>query len=335
MDSFSPARAVAGRVVVLATGGTIASRHDAQRDVVVASVPGEVLLAGLGALAPDIAVSVEQACSIGSFAMDLPTSFAVARRADALLAEDDVLGVVVTHGTDTMEESAYLADLVLRSDKPVVFTGAQRNADAPDSDGPRNLADAIRLAAAPVARGLGAMILFEGEFHAARDATKAHASRVGTFTSAEHGKLGEIDGSSIVLHRRPATRLRVPAERIEPDIELIKLAIGASGRLVRCAAEDGARGIVLEAFGRGNATPAVTAAVADAVRAGVVVLVTSRCPQGRVLPIYGDGGGKDLAAAGARFCGDLTGVKARILLAVLLGLPEGAAIDSLLEQAAQ
>jgi L-asparaginase len=220
-----------------------------------------------------------------------------------------------------MEESSYLADLVVGSDKPVVFTGAQRHADEPDSDGPRNLAQAITVAAAPEARGLGAMVVFEGELHAARDAAKLHASRVGTFWSGEHGKLGEIDGERVVVQRRPTLRRTFAVNRIEPRIDLVRLAMGSDGRFIRCAVETGARGIVLEAFGRGNANHEVVAAIRDAVAQGLPVLVTSRCAQGRVKPVYGDGGGKDVAAAGAIFAGDLSGLKARVLLSVLLGEP--------------
>jgi L-asparaginase len=310
------------RVVVLSTGGTIASRVDRTRDVVVSTDTGDELLARLGALAPDVEVAAEQFCNLGSFRMDLETAYALARRAATILADAAVAGVVVTHGTDTMEESAYLVDLISASDKPIVFTGAQRHADEPDGDGPRNLADAIRVAAAPQARGLGTLILFEQEFHAARDATKTHASRVGTFASAEHGKLGEVDAGRVIVQRHPAQRRHFTTDRVETRVDLVKLVMGADDRFVRCAMQGGARGIVLEAFGRGNATPAVAAAVRDAVAQGIVVVVTSRCPQGRVMPIYGDGGGKDLAAAGAVFAGDLSGIKARILLSVLLAAPE-------------
>ena len=218
--------------------------------------------------------------------------------------------MVVTHGTDTMEESAYLADLVVVSEKPIVFTGAQRHADEPDSDGPRNLRDAILVAAAQPTRGLGTVILFEQEIHAARDATKRHTSRVGTFHSGEHGQLGEVDGAQVFVQRQPRLRRSIPVERIEPS--------GGSRALA-----SGAKGLVLEAFGRGNATPAINEAVAEAVRGGVPVLVTSRCPEGRARPIYGQGGGVDLARAGGLFAGDLTGPKARVLLAVLLGGPAG------------
>lgn len=306
------------KVILVSTGGTIASRMDVAHGHVVASASGNELMGLLHDPLTGITVDIDEFCNIGSFNLDLERAFDLARRIGEHLSRPDVAGVAVTHGTDTMEESAFLADLVVASDKPVVFTGAQRNADEEDTDGPRNLAEAIRLAASGL-HGLGAMILFDQEFHAARDATKTHTYRTDTFASMEHGKLGEIDGDRIVLHRRPALRATIATDRIEPRVDLVKLVMGSDARFIRCALETGARGLVLEGFGRGNAPLAVVTGVREAVAAGVPVVVTSRCPQGRVKPIYGNGGGKDLAAAGAIFAGDLTGIKARILLSVLLG----------------
>jgi L-asparaginase len=314
-----------GTVVVLGTGGTIASRIDRARGYVAAAAGSTELVDAVRerglSLSEEVTVEVEQVCTIGSFLFDLELVFGIAQRAVAHLARPEVLGVVVTQGTDTMEESAYLADLVLGSEKPVVFTGAQRHADEADGDGPRNLADAIRVAAAPEARGLGAVVLFEQEIHAARDVTKRHSARVGTFYSGEHGQLGEVDGELVIVQRQPRLRRSFAVGRIEPAVDLVKLVMGSDARFLRCALDSGAKGLVIEAFGRGNATPAINAVVAEAVQGGVPVLVTSRCPQGRVRPIYGQGGGVDVAAAGALFAGDLTGPKARVLLAVLLGGP--------------
>jgi len=316
---------MSGKVVVLGTGGTIASKVDPATGSAVAAVSGAELvetIKGRGLALPEgVEVEAEQVCTVGSFLFDLDLAFRIARRAGERLAEADVLGVVVTQGTDTMEETVWLADLVVNAEKPVIFTGAQFHADEADSDGPRNLADSIKVAASPEARGLGAMIVFEQEIHAARDATKRHAARRGTFFSAEHGKLGEIDGLKVVIHRRPLLREHVAAQAIEPRIDLIRLVMGSDARFIRHAVETGARGLVIEAFGRGNANHEVVEGIREAVAKGVAVVVTSRCPEGRVKPVYGQGGGRDVDAAGAIFAGDLTGPKARVLLAVLLGEP--------------
>ncbi len=309
------------KIVVLGTGGTIASRRDAAGGATSKASSAE-LVAALGErgyrLPDGISLQTEQFCTIGSYRFDLDIAFRIARRVDQHLADPAVTGVVVTQGTDTMEESAFMADLVVASEKPVAYTGAQHLADDPDSDGPRNLTGAIRFVAAPQSRGLGVVIAFDGEAHAARDATKIHASRVGAFSSGEHGKLGDIDGDDIVIHRRPLLRRTFRAAAIEPRVDLIRLAMGTDARFIRCAIDTGASAIVIEAFGRGNANHEVIAGIRDAVAAGLPVVVTTRCPAGRVKPIYGDGGGRDVEAAGAIFAGDLQGVKARVLLSVLL-----------------
>lgn len=307
------------RIDLITTGGTIASLRNALLDETVAALPADRLRELLPVRNLGAEVHIDAMMSVNSCAMSLQQSFAVAMRIQAHLADTDCIGVVVTHGTDTMEESAYLADLLVTSDKPVVFTGAQRSADAPDADGPANLADALTLAASPLGRGIGVVVVFDGQIHAARDVTKFHTSRLGTFVSLSHGKLGEIDAGEVHVSRRPMSRPGLRAARIEDRVDLLTMTLGADDRLLRYAAASGAKAVVLQAFGRGNANPAVASAVADIVAAGVPVIVTSRCPDGFVRPIYGNGGGKDLQKAGAIFAGDLAGAKARILAAVLLG----------------
>jgi L-asparaginase len=313
------------KICLITTGGTIASRHDEKTGHVVAAVSGSELRATLHDPLAGIELKVDEFCNVGSFAFDLSLAFGLATRINERLNEPDCDGVVVTHGTDTMEESTYMADLLVRSDKPVVFTGAQRAADQPDTDGPRNIADSVRLAASPAAQGLGVMICFEQEFHAARDATKTHTSRVDTFMSGEHGKLGEVDAGRVFVHRKPTLRRNYALSAIDTNVELIKLVIGSTDGYLRYAADNGSKAIILEGFGIGNATPAVTRAAADIIKGGIPVIITSRCPKGRVKPVYGNGGGKDLFAAGAIFAGDLTGPKARVLTSVLLG--QGWGID--------
>lgn len=307
------------KICLVTTGGTIASKREPDSGHVNASVTGSELRAMLHDPLDGIDIVIDEFSNVGSYAIDLPLSFALARHV-AKRIQEGFDGVVVTHGTDTMEESAFMADLLLPNDKPVVFTGAQRAADQPDTDGPSNITDSIRLAASEAARGLGAMICFEQEFHAARDVTKSHSSRTDTFLSYEHGKLGEVDGDRIVVHRRPVLRRTYEATKIVADVELIKLAMGTSDRYLGFAAQNGAKAIVLEGFGRGNATPSVTATAISLVRGGLPVIMTSRCQRGRVKPIYGNGGGKTLSDGGVIFAGDLSGPKARVLVAVLLGM---------------
>ena len=230
-----------------------------------------------------------------------------------------VAGVVVTHGTDTMEETVYLVDRLLDGETPVVLTGAQRGADQADADGPRNFRDAVRTAVSSSARGRGALVAFAGELHAAREARKVHTSRTHGFASPGYGPVGHVDGERVVFQRRPDRRPPLPAPETLAQVDLIRLYAGSDGRFVRASVASGARAIVLEGTGRGNANDQVVAAVREAVETGVPVAICSRCVEGRVEPVYGRGGGRDLADAGALFAGDLAGPKARVLLQLALG----------------
>lgn len=310
------------RIVLLATGGTIASRYDPNQGSAVVSRGAGDLLAMLPEVAEIAEIEVQDFASMPSYEMSVQFAFGLAGRINEILARPDVAGVVVTHGTDTMEETSYLADLLLEHDKPAVFTGAQRANDDPQSDGPFNLRNALRLAASPLARGLGAVICFNGMIHAARDVTKMHASAVETFQSYQLGALGEVDGKRIVIHRRPTLRKSFRIERLEERVDLIRLVLGIDLHCIEVAIQRGVAGLVIEAFGRGNGPARLTELIGVAVRKGLPVLITSRCIGGRVQPIYGGGGGGcDLVEAGGIFAGDLKGPKARLLLMVLLSHP--------------
>ena len=307
-------------IVLIATGGTIASAREAG-GAVNAGLTGETLLAALHAPLDGIAVTVENFAAAGSYALDLATVFRLCRRIDAVLADAGVDGVVVTHGTDTMEESAFLAWLLVKSEKPVVFTGAQRHAGQPDTDGPRNIHDAITAAASPQLAGLGPVILFEGDIHGARYVAKTHTARVDTFRSAGLGKLGEIDGGRVYLYARPATaRPVIDPSSLDPDVELIALALGSTPRYLEWAGANGASGVVLAAFGRGNAPMGFATATAALTAAGLPVVIASRCPEGRTRAVYGrDSGGCTLVEAGGILAGDLSPIKARLALCAMLG----------------
>jgi L-asparaginase len=312
-------------VVVLSTGGTIMARADPQTGKLVPAVSGDELVEMMAwPDAPEL--EVEEHTSVPSWDLHGERALALARRAREHAGRDDVAGVVVPHGTDTMEENVYLADLLLGDGTlPVVFTGAQRAASEPDADGPANLRSAIRVAMAPDARGRGALLCFAGEVHAAREVRKVHTSALRAFASPGYGPVGHVDGEVVAFRRAPERRAAAALGALDPDrletrVDLVRLYAGADDRFVRAAAESGARAIVLEATGRGNANDAVVAGVRDAVAAGVTVVVCSRAVAGRVEPAYGRGGGADLAEAGALFAGDLAGPKARILLQVALGV---------------
>ncbi len=230
-----------------------------------------------------------------------------------LIAAEDVDGVVITHGT-------YLLDLVCDSDKPVVVTGAMRLASDLGYEGFANIEAAIRTAASDDARGLGALVVMNGEIHAARDVTKVHTTAIGAFASPEWGPIGRVDPDRVLI-ARCVEREHIPALRLEPEVHLLKLAVGADERLLRALLQDGrARGIVIEALGGGRVPPWWMPAIRQAVKQGIVVVIAARPGSGRTVDSYAYAGAHgDLAAAGCLFAGGLPGVKARIRLMAALG----------------
>jgi L-asparaginase len=291
-------------LVLLATGGTISSRNRA--GATVASDGADDLLRSTGA-SPAIPVRVVDVLRAGSYALAVDDMLLVAARIADALANPSVVGVVVTHGTDTMEETAFLADLVHDDPRPVVFTGAQRAADAQDPDGPDNLRRAIELAGSPLARGRGVLLCFAGDVFDVRGVRKAETARPHAFSNPDH-PAGE----------RPEP-LPLP-ENTRCRVDLVASYPGADAAHLRASLAAGARGIVLQGTGNGNANPVLCAAVAEANAAGVVVVTSTRVYAGPVAAVYGAGGGKDLLAAGAIPSGLLRPSQSLILLSLLLRL---------------
>ena len=310
-------------VQVVGTGGTISSRYDPEKGGHVSTAPVEAIAELIDKNQKLPPIQVENFSTAPSFEMRIGFIEELIRRLSDLAESDDLAGIVVTQGTDTLEETSFLADLIIDSDKPIIFTGAQLAQDHPQTDGPRNLLDAVRAAASAQARGMGVMVAFNGQLHAARDVQKLHTSAVETFQSPEIGPLGFVDGKEVIFYRRPVIRRRLSPVRLDKRVELIRLAMGMDGRVIELLLQSGIDGLVIEAFGRGNVTAEVGLAINQAISSGVPVVVSSRCIAGRVQPIYRGtgGGGADLAAAGAIFAGNLRGPKARLLLMAALADP--------------
>ena len=306
--------------LLVATGGTIAMQVDAGLQAPVPALAGGALLDRVAGLAKVARVEVQDFGNLPSASIGPCHWLKLQHQIEAAVRREDVAGIVVSHGTDTLEETAWFLDLTLEAEKPVVLVGAQRHASEPDSDGPRNLRDAVRVATAPAARGQGVLVVMNGEVHAARDVTKAHTSDVGGFHSGSAGLLGTVDDERLLLARAPMRRqpLALHAPTL-PRVDIVVMHAGADGALLRAAVQAGARGIVVQALGLGNVNAALLHAVREAVEAGVVVAISTRVPRGRVRPVYGfEGGGQSLQDAGAVFADDLGPAKARILLMLAL-----------------
>lgn len=290
------------KIVVLGTGGTIAglAQGEAEGRYRAAQKPVGDLLAGV-AVPPGMTVQVEQVAQIDSKDMDLPVWQALLKACQTQLARPEVAGLVITHGTDTLEETAWLLHALLASHKPVVLTCAMRPADAPDPDGPRNLADALAVAADPKAHGVQAVCA--GRILGAQEVQKVHSSRLDAFGSGEAGDIGHVQDGRVtwLRDRLPAPPLAdleaVLVASALPRVEIVLSHAAASGAVVdalldaQAAARHGAaplRGLVLAGTGGGTLHREIEAAARRAQAAGVRVLRSTRCVDGMLQPRAGD-----------------------------------------------
>ena len=262
--------------------------------------------------------------------MTVELMWALRTRIREHLARSDVTGVVVTHGTDTLEETAYLVARSLPSEKPIVFTGAMRTVSDLGWDGPANLLEAVRVAASPETRGFGAMVVISGQIFAALDATKTNTHLLDAFESPGFGPLGVLDEGELIVHREmpPMPPIIDPRELATP-VDIIFVAAGSDTRLLD-ASRGSARGVVIAAMGRGNVPPALVPAIERWIDDGKPVVLTSRTQGGRVGHTYGyAGGGRRLEELGVIFGGSRRAQQARIDL--MLGLGAGMGLDEVRE----
>lgn len=305
---------------LISTGGTIAMKIDPVKNAPVPALSGDDLVATVPDISRIVRLEVNNLSNVPSDYMDPERWVSLKQSVEKALDRPEVHGVIVSHGTDTLEETAWFLDLTVRSDKPLVLIGAQRNASWTDFDGPRNLLNAARICAAPNTHGMGAVIAMNNQINAAREVTKTHTADVETFKSGDFGLLGVIDQDRVVVSRKTLRRQHFQIEDGPlPRIEIIPMFGGASGDLIRAAVSLGAKGIVVQALGFGNVNEAMYLAITEAIAAGIPVVISTRVPNGRVQPSYGFvGGGSTLKAAGAVFADNLSPQKARILLMLAL-----------------
>ncbi len=303
-------------LVLLGTGGTIATREaEGGRRVEVgaralAEAAGSVFdLSGLDIQPRDLS-------DIASFAATVPDVLRLADAVASAAAEAD--GVVLTHGTDTLEEVAFLLALTHSGPRPVVLTGAQRPFDDPAPDGPRNLAAALRWAASPEAVDTGVTVAFADEILPAVGVRKSHTLSLRAFTAPGYGPVGYVDEAGVRRRGAPRPQPLLPAGTSDlPRVDVIPQYLGADASALDNAAAAGARGVVVAGFGCGNTTPETTRACLRLLADGVPVLITSRTGAGPVVGLYA-GASAELATAGAVFAGDLSPWQARLLLAAAL-----------------
>lgn len=303
------------RLVVIDAGGTI-SASDMGRGYEGAGLTAD-MLEPLRAIWSQGPIEVRHAYAGLSEAMGFDDAIGIIDAIRQACDDPSVGAVVIAHGTDAMEEVAWLCDLLIQTVKPVLFTGAQRTPDAPDFDGWRNLGDAVRVARS---MSTGVLIVFGGLVLTAVQARKVHAQALAAF-GPEAAVVGRVDDSGVRMSKTPRRVQGLECARPCPSIEIVTLGMGTGPGLVDAAIALPARGLILQAMGCGNASAGVVAAVGRATAAGLLVGVVTGCFEGRAVAVYESG--LRLAEAGAIVMDDLDARRARILLACALGDDRG------------
>lgn len=230
-------------------------------------------------------------------------------------------GIIITHGTDTLEETAYLLDLTINTEIPIVLIGSMKNSSEPDWDGPRNLRDAILVCLNPNSRSLGVLTCLNGEINAASEVTKTHTDNIETFHSLDFGALGFVDRGRVFINRMPRKLETIKTVKVNSNVDLIKVYAGMDEKFFKFSADTKTEGLVVEAMGVGNVPPAAFDGIKYVVEKGIPIVLVSRCPAGETLDIYGyPGAGKWLHQLGVIFSDYLNGQKARIKLMLALGV---------------
>lgn len=308
------------KVAVIFNGGTISMKVDPKIQAAVPTLSGEEIMS--------MVVGIENYAEIESFTFsNLPGPHVTPKKIMELskyiqdiLKRDDIVGAVVTHGTDTLEETAYFLDLTIKSEKPIIVTGSMRNSSELGYDGPANLTASICTAISDKSRNKGVMVCLNDELVCASEVTKVHSMKLNTFQSLEFGPIGIVDNNQVLFYREPLNRIHISTDNLEENVYLVKCVTGMDSSFIDFCIDKGAKGIVIEGFGRGNVTPCMMDGIKRAIDKEVAVVLVSRCFEGRVLDTYGyEGGGKQLRNLGVIFGGALTGQQARIKLMLSLG----------------
>lgn len=305
---------------MVSTGGTIASKRNPETGLLTAGLLTGEELSKKCNLPDGIKVEVNSVFQIPSNHMNFEYLVILKNKIEELFKSEDVDGVVVTHGTDTLEETAYFLDLVISDSRPVVITGSQRGPDEVGTDAFVNLRQSFLLAASSKARDLGVVVLFNERILSPKYVSKKHASNVEGFSCHDFGQFGSVDQDDIYIYQKPVVKEKYSVLDKLPLIELVKTSLGSDGKFIDFAVTNGAKGIVIEAPGRGHAPPSVLDSVENAIKAGVTVVLTTSAEDGNVKCVYDfPGSAWSLKNLGVHLAKDYSGKKARIKLAVLLG----------------
>jgi L-asparaginase len=307
-------------IVLVFTGGTISMRHDSAAGGAIPALAGRDIVALVPQLNEIADFEIDEFGAFPGPHMTLERMWELRERIERHIQRPDVSGVVVTHGTDSLEESAYLVARSLATEKPIVFTGAMRTSSALGWDGPANLGAAVRVAASEESTGFGVLVVMSDRIYAGLDVTKAHTHTVDAFESPGLGPLGVLDDGRVIYRRAiPSPCGIIDAPRLRGPVDIIYAYAGSDSVLLDASRQQG-RGVVIAAMGRGNVPPDMVPGIERWIEDGKPVVVASRALRGRVGPTYGyPGGARRLHDLGVILAGSRRPQQARIDLLLSLG----------------
>ncbi len=309
------------KVAIIFTGGTISMKIDPRIHAAIPALTSEEIMAMVTNIEKFSDIEIINFSNLPSPHITPEMMMDLSMLVNDVIKRDDITGVIVTHGTDTLEETAYLLDLTVKSSKPVIVVGAMRNSSELGYDGSSNLSAAICTAISKNARNKGVLVVMNNEVNAASEVTKTNTLSLDTFKSPEFGPLGIVDNDEVLFYRDIVKRQYIKTDTIEKKVSLIKCCSGMESDIIDFYIDNEYKGIVIEALGRGNVPPSMIPGIKKAIEKGIPVVMVSRCPTGRVLDTYGyEGGGRHLRELGVIFVKNLPGQKARIKLMLILSL---------------
>lgn len=307
-------------VLIVFTGGTFSMRIDETTKAAVPFYHGKDLLEKIPNAQNLANLSIFEFGNYPGPHITPELMLDLSKKIKSFIQKDEVDGIIVTHGTDTLEETAYFLDLTVKTAKPIIVIGAMKTSSEPDWDGPRNLVDAIRICNNENSKGMGVLVCLNGEINAASEVTKTHTEDVETFMSLDFGSLGFVEKGRVVFNRLPRKMETIETDVIDSNVDLIKVYAGMNEKFFKLSANSGVHGVVVEAMGVGNVPPPAFEGIKYIVDKNIPVVLVSRCPAGETLDIYGyPGAGKWLKKMGVIFADYLNGQKARIKMMIALG----------------
>ena len=307
-------------ILIVFTGGTFSMKIDKTTGGAVPHFHGNELLNMIPEAARLANISMYEFGMYPGPHMTPELMLDLSKEVNKYIHQENIDGIIVTHGTDTLEETAYLLDLTVNSPKPVVVIGAMKTSSEPDWDGPRNLLDAIHICNNPNSKNMGVLVCLNGEINAASEVTKTHTEDMETFRSLDFGSLGFVERGTVIFNRIPRKLETIETDKLNSNVDLIKVYAGIDEKFFKFSTDSGVDGIVVEALGVGNVPPKSFDGIMYALEKNIPLVLVSRCPAGETLDIYSyPGAGKWLRDSGVIFTDYLNGQKARIKLMLALG----------------